>query len=78
VIAPDLRGLRDSSRPLEGYDIKTVAHAIWRLLHEHPGLSQCMLVGHDWGGPTAYAMAAAHPQAPQVQQQHLLPFLAEA
>ena len=63
VIAPDLRGLGDSSRPLEGYDKKTIAHDIWRLLHDHLGLKQFMLVGHDWGGPTAYAIAAAHPEA---------------
>jgi pimeloyl-ACP methyl ester carboxylesterase len=63
VIAPDLRGLGDSSRPLEGYDKKTIAHDIWRLLHDHLGHEQCMLVGHDWGGPTAYAMEAAHPEA---------------
>jgi pimeloyl-ACP methyl ester carboxylesterase len=61
VIAPDLRGLGDSSRPLEGYDKKTVANDIWRLLHDHLGLTQFSLVGHDWGGPTAYAIAAAHP-----------------
>ena len=63
VIAPDLRGLGDSSRPLDGYDKKTIAHDIWRLLHDHLGLKQFMLVGHDWGGPTAYALSAAHPEA---------------
>ena len=63
VIAPDLRGLGDSSRPLEGYDKKTIAHDIWRLLHDHLGIKQFMLVGHDWGGPTAYALCAAHPEA---------------
>ena len=63
VIAPDLRGLGDSSRPLEGYDKKTIADDIWRLLHDHLGLKEFMLVGHDWGGPTAYALCAAHPGA---------------
>ena len=63
VIAPDLRGLGDSSRPLEGYDKKTIAHDIWRLLHDHLGLKEFFLVGHDWGGPTAYALSAAHPEA---------------
>ncbi len=63
VIAPDLRGLGDSSRPLDGYDKKTIADDIWRLLHDHLGLTQFMLVGHDWGGPTAYALSAAHPEA---------------
>ena len=63
VIMPDLRGLGDSSRPLEGYDKKTIGNDIWRLLHEHLGLDAFHLVGHDWGGPTAYAIAAAHPAA---------------
>ncbi len=63
VIVPDLRGLGDSSRPLEGYDKKTIASDIWRLLHDHLGLNEFFLVGHDWGGPTGYALAAAHPEA---------------
>jgi pimeloyl-ACP methyl ester carboxylesterase len=30
VIAPDLRGLGESSRPLAGYDKKTMSDDIWR------------------------------------------------
>lgn len=63
LIAPDLRGLGDSSRPLEGYDSATVAADLWELLHEHLGLRDWHLVGHDWGGPAAFALAAAHPEA---------------
>jgi pimeloyl-ACP methyl ester carboxylesterase len=63
VIAPDLRGLGDSSRPLGGYDKKTVGNDIWRLVHDTLEIEQFFLVGHDWGGPTAYAIAAAHPDA---------------
>lgn len=63
VIAPDLRGLGDSSRPPGGYDKKTVAADVWRLLSEHLGCEDFDLVGHDWGGPTAFALAAAHPEA---------------
>ena len=37
VIAPDLRGLGDSSRPLEGYDKKTVANDVWRLVARSSG-----------------------------------------
>jgi hypothetical protein len=33
VIAPDLRGLGDSSRPVGGYDNKTLADDVWRLAH---------------------------------------------
>ena len=63
VIAPDLRGLGDSSRPLAGYDKRTVAADIWRLVSETLGRRRFFLVGHDWGGPVAYALAAAHPHA---------------
>ncbi len=63
VIAPDLRGLGDSSRPADGYDKKTVGNDIWRLLHDVLKIDVFHLVGHDWGGPTAYAVAAAHPDS---------------
>jgi pimeloyl-ACP methyl ester carboxylesterase len=63
VIAPDLRGLGDSSRPPAGYDKKTVAADLWQLLSGTLGLSRWHLVGHDWGGPVAFALAAAHPEA---------------
>jgi pimeloyl-ACP methyl ester carboxylesterase len=58
VIAPDLRGLGDSSRPAGGYDKKTIANDIWRLVHEHLGIDKFFLVGHDWGGPVAFSLAA--------------------
>lgn len=63
VIAPDLRGLGDSSRPVRGYDKRTMAGDLWQLMHDHLGIDDFHLVGHDWGGPTAFALAAAHPEA---------------
>lgn len=63
VVAPDLRGLGDSSRPPRGYDKKTVAHDVWRLLHDHLGIDRFLLAGHDWGGPVAFSLAAQHPEA---------------
>ncbi len=63
VIAPDLRGLGDSTRPEHGYDKKTVAADVWELVHDVMGIDSFYLVGHDWGGPTAYALAAAHRDA---------------
>ena len=36
VIAPDLRGLGNSSRPVDGYDKKTLAHDVWRLVPGSP------------------------------------------
>lgn len=63
VIAPDLRGLGDTSRPLAGYDKRTVANDVWRLVTEKLGIRDFHLVGHDWGGPTAFALASQHPEA---------------
>lgn len=61
VIAPDLRGLGDSSRPSSGFDMRTVAGEIANLLQGHLGLKKIHLAGHDWGGPAAFALAAFHP-----------------
>ena len=63
VIAPDLRGLGDLSRPVGGYDKKTIANDVWRLAHEVLNESRLLLVGHDWGGPVAFALAAQHRDA---------------
>jgi pimeloyl-ACP methyl ester carboxylesterase len=60
VIAPDLRGLGDSSKPLTGYDGKTTAEDIHQLVSQL-GFKQIFLVGHDVGSQPAYSYAAAHP-----------------
>ncbi len=61
VIAPDLRGLGDSSKPLTGYDGKTVAADIHQLVTQI-GFKTIFLVGHDVGAQVAYSYAAAHPR----------------
>jgi pimeloyl-ACP methyl ester carboxylesterase len=58
VIAPDLRGLGDSSRPRAGYDARSAAGDIIDLL-DHLNLPKAGLVGHDIGALVAYA-AASH------------------
>ena len=63
VIAPDLRGLGDSSRPEDSYQKRRVAEDVWELVNGVLGHARFMLVGHDWGGPVAYALAAAHRDA---------------
>ena len=63
VIAPDLRGLGDSSRPADGYDKKTLALDVWHLVHDVLREESLFVVGHDWGGPTAFALAAQHREA---------------
>lgn len=61
LIAPDLRGLGDSTRPPSGYDKATIAEDIGKLLRGHLGIDRCFLVGHDWGGPVAFCLAATYP-----------------
>jgi pimeloyl-ACP methyl ester carboxylesterase len=63
VIAPDLRGLGDTTRPLDGYDSKSVADDVAELITQHLGIRRFHLVGHDWGGPTAFALACANTDA---------------
>jgi len=60
IITPDLRGLGDSSKPLTGYDGKTVAEDIHQLVTQL-GFKTIFLVGHDVGSQPAYSYAAAHP-----------------
>jgi len=60
IIAPDMRGLGDSSRPLTGYDKKTIAVDIHELV-KSLGYKQINLVGHDIGLMAAYAYAAQFP-----------------
>jgi pimeloyl-ACP methyl ester carboxylesterase len=63
VIAPDLRGLGDSSRPAGAYDKKTLGADIAALVIDHLGFGKFHLVGHDWGGPVAFSVAAHNPEA---------------
>jgi pimeloyl-ACP methyl ester carboxylesterase len=60
IIAPDIRGLGDSSRPATGYDKKTAAVDI-RQLVKSLGYERIDLVGHDIGLMVAYAYAAQYP-----------------
>jgi pimeloyl-ACP methyl ester carboxylesterase len=48
VIAPDLRGLGDSSRPASGYDKKPAATDVHELV-KSLGYKRIDLVGHDNG-----------------------------
>ena len=60
IIAPDMRGLGDSSRPATGYDKKTIAADI-RELVKSLGYQKIDLVGHDIGLMVAYSYAAQYP-----------------
>ena len=60
VIAPDLRGFGDSSKPENGYDKKTMAQDI-HALASSLGFRRWSVVGHDIGLMVAYACAAQYP-----------------
>lgn len=59
VIAPDLRGLGDSDRPLGAYGKEALAADIAELT-DQLGIGPFALIGHDFGGSVACALAAAH------------------
>lgn len=63
AVAPDMRGYNLSSKP-QGVDRYHVKHLIADLhaLARHLGHERFTLVGHDWGGAVAWALAIAHPE----------------
>ena len=61
VIAPDLRGMGASSKPLSGYDNQTVADDIDGLVRQL-GLEKIFIAGHDVGAPVACTYAENHPE----------------
>jgi pimeloyl-ACP methyl ester carboxylesterase/heme-degrading monooxygenase HmoA len=59
VIAPDLRGFGESEGTGAGYDKVTLAADMLALL-DALGIGRAHVVGHDFGGQVAYALAAEH------------------
>lgn len=63
VVAPDMRGYGASDRPtdIDAYNQVEVARDIAGLVpalgHEH-----AVVIGHDWGAPTAWMCALAYPE----------------
>jgi pimeloyl-ACP methyl ester carboxylesterase len=60
VVVPDLRGMGLSSHPESGYDKKTQAADVARVL-DQLGIQKVALVTHDIGNMVGYAFAARHP-----------------
>lgn len=60
VVAPDLRGYGASDKPPRGYDSMTAADDVAGLVRAL-GEPDAMVVGHGWGGHTAWTTAAKHP-----------------
>lgn len=61
VIAPDLRGFGDSSKPQSGYDTRTVTEDVYQLMRQL-GFTKLFVAGHDLGAVHAYTYANRHPE----------------
>ncbi|OZM73386.1 alpha/beta hydrolase [Amycolatopsis antarctica] len=61
VVAADLRGYGDSDKPPRGYDAWTLAGDVVGLIRSL-GERRAHLVGHAWGGMTAWTAASLHPR----------------
>ena len=62
VLALDLRGLGDSDAGERPNDVPTGAQDLALLLDELDA-GPALVAGQDWGGSTAFAFAAAHPES---------------
>lgn len=62
VVAPDLRGFGDSDKPRAGYDARTLALDALGLIDALGGGRAARVVGHNWGGFIAWALAYLHPE----------------
>ena len=75
AVAPDLRGYGASDKPPRGYDQYTLSSDVAGLVRAL-GAHDAVLVGHDWGGALAWAVATLHPRVVRklvvVDMPHLL------
>ena len=62
AVAVDLRGYGGSDKPPRGYDLITAAADAAGLVRAL-GEANATIVGHDWGGLTAWTLAAYFPKA---------------
>jgi pimeloyl-ACP methyl ester carboxylesterase len=63
VIAPDLRGYNDSSKPksIDAYRVAAIVQDIAGLIVQS-GDVPCALAGHDWGGVAGWLLPMLHPE----------------
>ena len=61
AVAPDLRGYGASDKPPRGYDQYTLSSDVAGMVRAL-GARDAVLVGHDWGGALAWAVATLHPR----------------
>lgn len=60
VVAPDLRGYGETDKR-GPYDLDTIAQDVCQLIESQVGQRAVRIVGHDWGGVTAWHLAALCP-----------------
>jgi epoxide hydrolase 4 len=63
VVAPDMRGYNLSDKPTSvfDYEVDKLVDDVTGLIR-HFGRAEAAIIGHDWGGGTAWALAQKHPQ----------------
>lgn len=61
VVAPDMRGYNETEKPRWGYELDVLVNDVGALIREL-GFEKAVIVGHDWGGVIAWALAIAYPQ----------------
>jgi pimeloyl-ACP methyl ester carboxylesterase len=63
VVAPDLRGFGETDKPLgwQQYSMTRLTADVAGLL-DHLSAEKAHIVGHDWGGSTAWALAMHRPE----------------
>jgi len=63
VVAPDMRGynLSDKPKSVGSYALERLARDVERLIGAL-GEERAVIVGHDWGGIVAWAVAILHPE----------------
>ena len=62
VYAIDLPGQGDSDKPVGGYDTRSTAARLHRLIRDTLSLDRFFLVGHDIGSWITYPYAATYPE----------------
>lgn len=60
VIVPDQRGYAETAKPGWGYEVDVLVRDVIELI-ELSGAGKARIVGHDWGGVIAWALAIAYP-----------------
>tara|TARA_R110000824_G_scaffold56968_1_gene155391 strand:- start:102 stop:1064 length:963 start_codon:yes stop_codon:yes gene_type:complete len=76
VVAPDMRGYGKSDKPseIEAYNQVEVVNDIIGLVPAL-GYEKAVVIGHDWGAPTAWATALRHPDVVRAVGALSVPFM---